>query len=132
MCVCSAIKFRWNVLPQQQREGIKTYIVNLVIKVSSDPKNLKEQKVFLSKANKVLVEVRRARRTCSLALPLRHRLMELLTDCELVVRARVPVQQVVKHEWPARWPGFIKEIVNSSKTSQSLCANNMNILKLLR
>ena len=28
-------------------------------------------------------------------------------------------------------PNFIPELVNSSKTSQSLCANNMNILLLL-
>lgn len=90
----NAIKVRWNVLPPQQREGIKTYMVNLVIKLSSDAKTLKEQRMFINKANKVLVEV-------------------------------------VKHEWPHRWPNFIKELVMSAKTSQTLCTNNMNILLLL-
>ncbi len=42
--------------------------------------------------------------------------------------------QVVKQEWPARWPNFIKELVGSSKpkVNPTLCANNMNILLLLR
>eukprot|EP00808_Paulinella_micropora_P003144 g18294.t1 len=39
--------------------------------------------------------------------------------------------EVVKHEWPHNWPNFIKDLVNSSKTNQNLCANNMQILKLL-
>eukprot|EP00457_Paulinella_chromatophora_P000638 gb/GEZN01000638.1/.p1 GENE.gb/GEZN01000638.1/~~gb/GEZN01000638.1/.p1 ORF type:complete len:1101 (+),score=210.04 gb/GEZN01000638.1/:212-3514(+) len=39
--------------------------------------------------------------------------------------------EVVKHEWPQNWPNFIKDLVNSSKTNQNLCANNMQILKLL-
>ena len=43
----------------------------------------------------------------------------------------VVLVQIVKQEWPEHWPNFIPELVNSSKTSQSLCANNMNILLLL-
>jgi exportin-1 len=39
--------------------------------------------------------------------------------------------QILKQEWPAYWPNFIQEIVDSSKTSVSLCENNMVILKLL-
>lgn len=39
--------------------------------------------------------------------------------------------QVLKHEWPQNWPSFITDIVNSSKTSEILCENNMTILKLL-
>ena len=39
--------------------------------------------------------------------------------------------QVLKHEWPQNWPSFITDIVNSSKTSEVLCENNMTILKLL-
>jgi hypothetical protein len=66
-------------------------VVNLIIKLSSDPKSLAANKTFLTKLNMVLV-------------------------------------QIVKQEWPEHWPNFIPELVNSSKTSQSLCANNMNIL----
>eukprot|EP00158_Paraphelidium_tribonemae_P007842 Partr_v1_DN28378_c0_g1_i2_m78613 putative exportin-1 len=39
--------------------------------------------------------------------------------------------QILKHEWPKEWPDFIPEIVASSRTSLSLCENNMVILKLL-
>jgi exportin-1 len=39
--------------------------------------------------------------------------------------------QVVKRDWPQNWPTFIPDLVNSSKQSESLCANNMEILKLL-
>ena len=40
--------------------------------------------------------------------------------------------QIVKQEWPRNWPTFISDIVGASKTSESLCTNNMIILKLLR
>ena len=39
--------------------------------------------------------------------------------------------QVLKHEWPKQWPSFIPEIINVSKTSESICENNVHILKLL-
>jgi exportin-1 len=39
--------------------------------------------------------------------------------------------QIVKQEWPHNWRNFIPEIVNSSKSSETLCRNNMKILKLL-
>jgi len=39
--------------------------------------------------------------------------------------------QIVKQEWPAHWRNFISEIVGASKTSVSLCENNMHILALL-
>ncbi|KAL7408945.1 Crm1-F1 [Mrakia frigida] len=39
--------------------------------------------------------------------------------------------QILKQDWPAQWPQFIPEIIASSKTSLSLCENNMVILKLL-
>ena len=40
--------------------------------------------------------------------------------------------QIVKQEWPQNWTTFITDIVGASKTSESLCTNNMVILKLLR
>ncbi|KAI0050022.1 hypothetical protein FA95DRAFT_703225 [Auriscalpium vulgare] len=39
--------------------------------------------------------------------------------------------QILKQEWPHDWPGFIPELVESSRTNISLCENNMVILKLL-
>ena len=40
--------------------------------------------------------------------------------------------QIVKQEWPRNWTTFISDLVGASKTSESLCTNNMAILKLLR
>ena len=39
--------------------------------------------------------------------------------------------QILKQEWPHNWPNFVPELVESSKTSLSLCENNMVILRLL-
>lgn len=88
------IKTRWNALPAVQTEGIKTFIIDLIIKTSSDPATVEREKFYLTKLNMVLV-------------------------------------QILKREWPKRWPTFIGDIVGASKTNESLCQNNMNILKLL-
>lgn len=38
---------------------------------------------------------------------------------------------ILKHDWPHNWPSFIPDIVSVSKTSETVCENNMSILKLL-
>ncbi|XP_063362432.1 exportin-1 [Cydia amplana] len=88
------IQTRWKVLPRNQCEGIKKYIVGLIIKNSSDPVTMESNKVFLKKLNLILI-------------------------------------QVLKREWPHNWETFISDIVGASKTNESLCQNNMVILKLL-
>ena len=40
--------------------------------------------------------------------------------------------QILKQDWPKKWPNFISDICGSSKKSEALCLNNMIILKLLR
>ncbi|KIH45037.1 hypothetical protein ANCDUO_24927 [Ancylostoma duodenale] len=40
--------------------------------------------------------------------------------------------EIVKQDWPKNWPSFITDIVESSKTNDNICVNNMNILSLLR
>ncbi|XP_013415271.1 exportin-1 isoform X2 [Lingula anatina] len=90
----NVIKTRWKVLPRTQCEGIKKYIVGLIIKTSSDPETLEREKVYLGKLNMILV-------------------------------------QILKYEWPKNWPSFIYDIVGASKTNESLCQNNMAILKIL-
>lgn len=89
------IKTRWKVLPRDQCEGIKKFIVGLIIKTSTDAATMEASKVYLNKLNMILV-------------------------------------QILKREWPRKWPTFIGDIVGSSKTNESLCQNNMIILKLLR
>ena len=89
----SAIKYRWKTLPAEQCNGIKSFVVNLVIARSSQEDTI-GQRLFTNKLNVILV-------------------------------------QVVKQEWPHNWPSFISDIVNASKTNETLCENNMIILKLL-
>lgn len=88
------IKTRWKVLPRNQCEGIKKYVVGLIIKTSSEPKVMEANKVYLNKLNIILV-------------------------------------QILKREWPKNWETFISDIVGASKTNETLCQNNMIILKLL-
>ena len=87
------IKTKWKILPTEQREGIKNYIVGKVIAMSQSEESIKE-KVFMNKLNITLIEI-------------------------------------VKQEWPHNWPTFISDLVNSSRTSEVLCENNMVLLKLL-
>ena len=56
-------------------------------------------------------------------------LLYTLPRCVTVVFSSL---QIVKQEWPRNWPTFISDIVGASKTSESLCTNNMAIFKLLR
>ncbi|XP_065173281.1 exportin-1 [Atheta coriaria] len=51
------IKTRWKVLPRNQCEGIKKYIVALIIKISSEPQSLEENKTYINKLNMILVQV---------------------------------------------------------------------------
>ena len=85
---------RWKILPPEQRDGIKNYVVGKIISVSSNEEAMRSEKVFISKLNLTLVEI-------------------------------------LKQEWPHNWPTFISDLVGSSKTSEILCENNMQILKLL-
>ena len=43
----------------------------------------------------------------------------------------VVLVQILKHDWPTKWPQFLPELVGASKTDSSLCENSMNILRLL-
>lgn len=89
-----AIRTRWKILPVDQRDGIKNYVVGKVITMSSDEQLMSREKVFIQKLNLILVAI-------------------------------------LKHEWPHNWSSFIPDLVGSSKTSELLCENNMQILKLL-
>jgi len=51
------IKFRWATLPSGQREGIRKFIVALIIKLSQDSKTLRENSRFVTKLNVVLVQI---------------------------------------------------------------------------
>ena len=53
----NVIKIRWKVLPRPQCEGIRKYIVSLIIKTSSDTSLVEAEKVYLGKLNMILVQV---------------------------------------------------------------------------
>lgn len=53
----NVIATRWLVLPEQQRTGIKNYVVQLVIKISADEGFAVSQKHFLTKLNETLVHI---------------------------------------------------------------------------
>ena len=53
----AVIKYRWNALPDDQREGIKNFISNLIIKLSTDDASFRGQRAFISKINSVLVQI---------------------------------------------------------------------------
>lgn len=89
-----AINTHWKVIPADQREGIRNYVVMKVIGLSSSEESLKREHQFLSRLNVVLV-------------------------------------QILKQDWPQNWPNFISDLVAASKTSETLCENNMKILQLL-
>ena len=53
----SVIKYKWGALPLEQREGIKTYVSNLIIKYSTDETLFRTQTTFLKKLNVILVQI---------------------------------------------------------------------------
>lgn len=89
------IRFRWGALPVDQREAVRNYISNVIIKMCGvDEATFRKERVYLVKLNVILVHI-------------------------------------LKHDWPSKWPSFIPDIVNASRSGELLCENSMNILRLL-
>ena len=55
----------------------------------------------------------------------------LVRERVLVGKLNLTLVEILKQEWPHNWPSFISDLVGSSKSSEVLCENNMQILKLL-
>ena len=51
------VRFRWKALPTEQSEGIKNYIVNKIIALSSEEASLSAERVFIGKMNLILVHI---------------------------------------------------------------------------
>ncbi|GAA6019734.1 hypothetical protein JCM10207_009246 [Rhodosporidiobolus poonsookiae] len=51
------IKTRWKVLPEEQRSGIRNFVVQVIVKTSSDEATLKREKSFVNKLNLILVQI---------------------------------------------------------------------------
>lgn len=48
---------RWKVLPKEQSQGIRNYIVSVMIKTSSDEAVMQKERTYLNKLNLTLVAV---------------------------------------------------------------------------
>lgn len=51
------IQTKWNALPREQCDGIKNYVVSIVIKTSSDEATMRRDRMLLNKMNLILVKV---------------------------------------------------------------------------
>ena len=49
----------------------------------------------------------------------------------LLAKLNLILVQILKQEWPHRWPTFIPELCSSSKSNVSMCENAMMILKYM-
>ncbi|GAA5831610.1 hypothetical protein JCM3766R1_004951 [Sporobolomyces carnicolor] len=51
------IKTRWKVLPDEQRTGIRNFVVGVIVKSSEDDQTMKREKSYLNKLNLILVQI---------------------------------------------------------------------------
>ncbi|SPO24376.1 probable CRM1 - nuclear export factor, exportin [Ustilago trichophora] len=51
------ISTRWKVLPEDQQQGIRNFIVEMIIQHSSDEASLKREKTYLGKLNTTLIQI---------------------------------------------------------------------------
>ena len=51
------IKFKWAALPAEQREGIKNYVSNIIIKYSTNEALYRRESTFMNKLNVILVQI---------------------------------------------------------------------------
>lgn len=51
------ITTRWKMLPEGQRQGIRNFIVGIVVKISSDEQAMRREKSYMNKLNLALVQI---------------------------------------------------------------------------
>lgn len=51
------IKSRWKILPEEQRSGIRNFIVGVIVKTSGDEVTLRKEKSYVNKLNLILVQI---------------------------------------------------------------------------
>lgn len=52
-----AIKKQWKILPREQCDGIKNFIIEIILEITKDIDMMKKQKLYISKLNIVLVKI---------------------------------------------------------------------------
>ncbi|KAJ8499092.1 hypothetical protein OPV22_009644 [Ensete ventricosum] len=53
----SVIKYKWNALPVEQRDGIKNYISDVIVQLSSSEVSFRKERLYVNKLNVILVQV---------------------------------------------------------------------------
>jgi hypothetical protein len=53
----NVIKYKWNVLPVEQRDGIKNYISDVIVQLSGNEVSFRQEKLYVNKLNIILVQV---------------------------------------------------------------------------
>ncbi|KAL6320188.1 hypothetical protein AAG906_004697 [Vitis piasezkii] len=51
------IKYRWNALPVEQRDGMKNYISEVIVQLSSNEASFRRERLYVNKLNIILVQV---------------------------------------------------------------------------
>ncbi|KAJ6360390.1 hypothetical protein OIU85_004473 [Salix viminalis] len=53
----SVIKYRWNALPVEQRDGMKNYISEVIVQLSSNEASFRMERLYVNKLNVTLVQI---------------------------------------------------------------------------
>ncbi|KAJ8771344.1 hypothetical protein K2173_026521 [Erythroxylum novogranatense] len=53
----TVIKYRWNALPVEQRDGMKNYISELIVQLSSNEASFRMERLYVNKLNVILVQI---------------------------------------------------------------------------
>ncbi|PRQ60684.1 putative armadillo-like helical protein [Rosa chinensis] len=51
------IKYRWNALPVEQRDGMKNYISDVIVQLSSNEASFRSERLYVNKLNIILVQI---------------------------------------------------------------------------
>ncbi|KFK37753.1 hypothetical protein AALP_AA3G025500 [Arabis alpina] len=51
------IKYRWNALPVEQRDGMKNYISEVIVQLSKDEASYRSERLYVNKLNVILVQI---------------------------------------------------------------------------
>ncbi|BFG23667.1 hypothetical protein CerSpe_099410 [Prunus speciosa] len=51
------IKYRWNALPVEQRDGMKNYISDVIVQLSSNEASFRMERLYVNKLNIILVQI---------------------------------------------------------------------------
>ncbi|KAK9142679.1 hypothetical protein Syun_012079 [Stephania yunnanensis] len=55
--------------------------------------------------------------------------MEFLFGLDMLRKHQV-IEEILKHEWSAKWRSFVPDLLSAAKTSETICENCMAILKV--